>query len=289
MIQMRAVLLSFFTLFILSANAQYWIGPKLGYHYSTHDYQDINYEKDYKIKDNHNFEVGVVVTYTASEKYAVHGELFFEKIGNRVKNKDEENFFVSSESSFNYLVFPILLRVSMGHNPVHWYLNGGPKISYWVGGEGVFQYGDDNSFNLDGIEKVDYKVAFTKSDAQGIDNGVYFINEANRVQYSLTVGGGFYLDLANGARAMFDFRYNWGHSNMGFNVDLESNDGRIILVGNEGNIPESGYRENYEYTHNTISLSVAYMFEYNTDFKRKGSSTSSESKATKKSTKKKRG
>ncbi len=286
--KMRFVLLALLVLVVFSSEAQYWIGPKVGYHYTIHDYQNPNYTKDYKVSKDHNFEAGVVVTYTASDKYAVHGELYFEKIGNRVKNREEGNFFVNSKSSFNYLSFPILLRVSMGHQPVHWYLNGGPKLSFWVSGNGLLQYSDDGSLNIDGTERVDYKIGFSKSEAEGSENGVYFVNEANRIQYSLTAGGGFYLDLANGARAMFDFRFNWGHSNMGFNYDLQDNDGRTIFEGNEGNIPESGYQENYEYTHNTISFSIAYMFEYNTEFKRKGSSTSSESKATKKSTKKKK-
>jgi len=288
MIYMRFVLLAFFTVFFLSSEAQYWIGPKVGYHYTIHDYQDPNYEEDYKISKDHNFEAGIVVTYTASEKYAVHGELYFEKIGNRVRNKTEDNFFVDSRSSFNYLSFPILLRVSMGHQPVHWYLNAGPKVSYWMGGSGIFEYGNDESININGIDKVDYKVSFQRADAQGIDNGVYFVSEANRIQYSLTAGGGFYLDLANGARLMVDFRYNWGHSNMAFNFDATNDDDRFVRTGIGSDVPEGAYQENYEYTNNTMSFSLAYMFEYNTDFKRKGSSTSDESKKTKKDAKKKK-
>ena len=75
---------------------------------------------------------------------------------------------------------------------------------------------------------------------------------------------------------------------MGFNVSTQNTDGRTILVGNNSNIPEGGYQENYEYTHNTLSVSLAYMFEYNTQLKRKGGSTSSASKKTKKSAKAKK-
>ena len=286
MINIRFLLSVFFVGIILSANAQYWFGPKVGYHYTFHDYQDSDYKQNYKVSKDHNFELGVVATYTASEKYAVHGELYYERIGNRVSNRESDKFFVNSQSSFNYISLPILLRVSMGHLSVHWYLNGGPKLSLWTGGSGTFEYADDGTARSNGIEKIDYTVVFRRSDAQGINNGQYFVNEFNRIQYSLTVGGGFYLDLANGARVMFDFRYNWGHSNIGFNDDIEIADGRTIQEGSD--FPQNGYQENYEYTHNTLSFSVAYLFEYSADLKRKGGSTSSVSKEYKKKAKKKR-
>lgn len=268
----------------VSLNAQYWIGPKVGYHYTIHDYQDDLYLDNYKSEDNHNFEAGLVVTYTASDRYAVHGELFWEQIGNKVVN--ESGFTVVSTSQFNYLSAPILLRVSMGHTPVHWYLNAGPKVSLWLNGKGNIKYADDEAGGLDGIVDVDYKIVYSSGKAQGTEKFAY-VDRANRIQYALTAGGGFYLDLANGARMMFDARYNWGHSNMGFNTDV--NDARgALLVGSQIDIPRSGYQENYEYTHNTLSFSIAYMFEYNTQLKRKGGSTSKDSKNTKKSAKAKK-
>ena len=287
---MRSILTVLFIFIAQAILAQYWIGPKVGYHYTIHDYQETGYRKKAKTSNDHNFEAGLVVTYTASDRYSVHGELYYEQIGKRTRNK-EGNFFVDHKTNYRYLSFPILLRVSMGHQPVHWYLNAGPKLSYWLGGSGkitndeIIEF-EEEVLGSDGY--YDYKVVFSRADAEGTDNGFYYVPDANRLQYSLTVGGGFYLDLANGARLMVDGRFNWGHSNMGFNDDNEVSDGRTIYFGNEGNIPESGYLENYEYTHNTISFSLAYMFEYNTSLKRKGSSTSSESKATKKSAKQKK-
>jgi len=287
---MRILHLFAFLALVLTVDAQYWIGPKVGYHYTLHDYQDEEYEDMYRISKDHNYEVGMVLTYTASDRYAVHTELYYERVGNRVQNKGE-NFYVDSKSTNAYLSTPLLLRVSMGRSPVHWYVNGGPKISLWLGGKGELANSDFDEFELNKLNKdgyFEYKMAFDRSKAEGLDNGVYYVNEANRFQYSLTIGGGFYLDLANGARLMFDARYNWGHSNMGFNVDPQEPGRGTILVGNSTNIPTSGYQENYEFSNNTMSFSIAYMFEYNTELKRKGSSTSAESQKTKKSVKKKR-
>ncbi len=278
-----ALIMGCMTLITLYSTAQYWIGPKFGYHYTIHDYQDDNYLDDYRSLNNHNFEAGVVVTYTASERYAVHGELYYEQIGNRIKNRS--NFEVDSETRNNYLSFPILLRVSMGKSPVHWYVNGGPKVSFWMSGRGNLAYADDEG-GPDGFTRHEYKVVWRRSKAGEGGDPPYHVYEANRLQYALTAGGGFYLDLANGARVMVDFRYNWGHSNMGFNRDYNEPEGTLTI--NPPNIPLSGYQENYEYTHNTVSVSIAYMFEYNTQLKRKGGSTSGESKKTKKSAKSKK-
>ena len=283
---MRVVFAVHFLLIASLVNAQYWFGPKVGLHYSGHDYQDEEYETLYKFSKDLNYELGVVVTYSASDKYAVHGELYFERQGNRVRNKSP--YLVDSQNDFNFISAPILWRVTMGHAPVHWYVNGGPKISLWLGGKGHFAHSYDEAIDGSGVRSVDYKIVFNRSKANGFDDGTFFVNEANRIQYALTVGGGFYLDLANGARMMFDARYNWGHSNMGFNLDPIIPNDKTILVGAGTDIPERGYQENYEYSHNTLSFSMAYMFEYNINFKRKGSSTSSESKKTKKSAQKKK-
>jgi hypothetical protein len=287
---MRIIHLFAFLALAFSAEAQYWLGPKVGYHYTLHDYQDEAYEGMYAISKDHNYEIGMALTYTASERYSVHTELYYERIGNRVQNK-EGDFFVDSKSTNAYLSTPLLLRVSMGHSPVHWYVNGGPKLSLWLGGKGEFANGIFDEFEAGKLNNqgyFEYKMAFDRSKAEGINNGVYYINEANRIQYSLTVGGGFYLDLANGARLMFDARYNWGHSNMGFNVDPQAPGQATMLVGNSTNIPSGGYQENYEFSNNTMSFSIGYMFEYNTELKRKGSSTNSDAQRTKKATQKKK-
>jgi hypothetical protein len=272
-----------------AAKGQYWIGPKVGYHYTIHNYQDEDYTDIYDISNTHSYEAGIAVTYEASDRYAVHGELFFEKQKNRVRSK--EGFQVDSESTFNYLSFPILLRVSMGRSPVHWYLNGGPKLSYWLSGSGRIateEFDETAPELLDSDGFLEYDLAFKGRNADGLSNQTFFVNDANRIQYSLTAGGGFYLDLANGARMMFDFRYNWGHSNMGFNLEPPRTSGQYLSFGSEIDLPDNGYSENYEFSMSSISFSIAYMFEYNTELKRKGSSTSSQSRNNKKSTRKKR-
>ena len=53
------------------------------------------------------------------------------------------------------------------------------------------------------------------------------------------------------------------------------------------NFDNESYRENFEYYHNIATIGIAYLWGYNADLKRKGNSTSKESKKENKKRKKK--
>ncbi len=266
----------------LAVFGQYWIGPKFGYHYVIHDYQDESYENQYDIGNTFGWEAGLAVTYEASERYSVHGELYYDKIGKDITNSQSTNYAIESTANYHFISAPILLRVTLGHSPVHYYINGGPKLSYWLGGNGtIFADGGQEE------PRFDYNLAFRTSDVD-LNDRTYLVEAPNRLQYALTAGAGFYLDLRTGARLMVDFRYMWGHSNMGFTSEAPDFDSRTLVFGNPADIPESGYQENYEYTQNMLTVAVAYQFEYNAQLKRKGGSTSKEAKKTKQAARKKK-
>jgi len=62
-------------------------------------------------------------------------------------------------------------------------------------------------------------------------------------------------------RIMLDLRYSFGHSNMAFNRGSDL--GQLFA-----------YDENLEYTHQMMMVSVAYLFGYDIQAKKKGKSTS---------------
>ena len=75
-----------------------------------------------------------------------------------------------------------------------------------------------------------------------------FVEQANRLQFGLTAGAGAFFDLSSGARLMVDFRYTFGHSNLGFDTFADSFD-----------FPEDDYVESFEYTMN-YNLSFGGLF-----------------------------
>ena len=77
-----------------------------------------------------------MMIYQASEKYAVMAELIYERINRKVTEKEGSDIEVYSKSVYNYLSVPFSLRWDFGREPTYYYISGGPKISYWLGGTG---------------------------------------------------------------------------------------------------------------------------------------------------------
>ncbi|MFY0608261.1 MAG: PorT family protein [Cyclobacteriaceae bacterium] len=263
---LKNVILIVFSLFAISANAQYWFGPKVGLHRNDFIYQESNYKSDsFDVKSNYNGQYGVVLVYQATEKYAVHGELYYERLNKKVTNKDGSDIPVYSKTNFNYLSLPFSLRWNFGREPTHFYIAGGPKLSLWLGGSGEIlldEFSEDKT--VEG--PLDYKMRFT-SNRSDRGNNYRTIAEANILQYGLQVSSGVYFDVVSGGRVLLDVRYSFGHSNMGFN--------------NNPDFSFDEYTEDWEFRNYTLSVSLAYLFEYNVALQRKGASTNKISKKSK--------
>ena len=274
---MKLIFSTVFTLLLTISYGQYWFGPKVGFSYIDHVYQESTYESDsFDVSPNVNFQAGVAFNYTATDMYSVYAELTYERIGKRVKDIGTEGELVNSEMTNHFLSAPVMLRVTLGKVPFHYYVNGGPRLSYWMGGKGSL-FLDEFKENPPVMDDdgnplpVEYKITFNSDKALDGDRGTALVSKPNRFQFGLTVGGGMYFDLANGTRLQLDLRYTWVHSNMGTNNGED-----------DVNFSGAAYRENFEYYHNIATVGIAYLFNYDSNLKRKGKSTSKESNKKKK-------
>ncbi|WP_462249985.1 outer membrane beta-barrel protein [Ekhidna sp.] len=269
------VLLSVLLVVIFStiSYGQYWFGPKVGFNYIQHNYQDVSYRDTFNIKNDLNFHVGGAFSYSATDKYSVYIELLYERIGKSVRDIASDGANVRTSMTNHFISMPAMLRITLGKVPFHYYVNGGPRVSYWLAGKGT-QFLEEFVEQLPDPEMVEdafreYKVVFKRSKVDGDDTAL--IQNPNRVQFGLTVGGGIYFDLQGGGRLLIDARYTWVHSNMGENSSSDNI-----------NFNFTTYSENFEYSHNITSIGVAYMFGYNSELKRKGKSSNKESNKKKK-------
>ncbi|MEQ8336947.1 MAG: outer membrane beta-barrel protein [Cyclobacteriaceae bacterium] len=251
-----------FCVFLLTGTlsyAQYWFGPKIGGHRIDHVYQDNEYKQDtVRVIPNHNFQGGFVFHYSSDDRYSFRTEIVYERIGIVVKNRDVTP--IHSRMTNHFISLPLQLRMSFNQGSTHYYINGGPKISYWVSGNG---YIDLDEFLDDSIDPINYNIVFKES--KKVRENQLALPGANRFQYALTVGAGSYVDLAVGGRLEIDFRYSFGHSNMGFNRNPD--------------VTFSEYYDNLTYRNFMLSVSVAYLMEYNAQLKRKGASTNTQGKS----------
>lgn len=261
---------------------QYWFGPKIGVSYIDHVYQDKTYERDsFNVDKNVNMQFGVALSYSATDMYSVYGELVYERIGKTLRDKGSDGESVYSNMTNHFISAPIMLRVTLGKVPFHYFVNGGPRLSYWVGGKGVHDLESFDEFPPVADEEgnalpVEYTIKFKSSNASPDDFRTAHVSKPNRFQFGLTLGGGVYFDLASGSRLMVDFRYTWVHSNMATNSSEDTN----LIRGSSRDL--DFYRENLEYYHNIGTIGIAYLFGYNSELKRKGKSTSKESNKKKK-------
>ncbi|MEM6641645.1 MAG: outer membrane beta-barrel protein [Bacteroidota bacterium] len=268
-----AVFLSF------SLKSQYYIGPKIGGSLIDHVYEDSNYETDttFNVPVNLNWQAGVAVSYSAGGMYSVYGELMYERIAKTVRDSFTKGDLLQAEMTNHFISAPIMLRMTFGQLPFHYYVNGGPRLSYWLGGSGSkLVPGSDEFLEEEFLDEdgnplpLDYKVTFNSSKAQETEfiDKKAFVARPNRLQFGLTAGGGVILDVFDHNRLQIDFRYTWVHSSMARNSPDDDE-----FFAYEDSADEGAERENFEYYHNIASISIAYMWGYDSNLRRKGKST----------------
>ncbi|MGB3467967.1 MAG: outer membrane beta-barrel protein [Cyclobacteriaceae bacterium] len=260
---MKYILTIAFVLLGEIAFAQFWFGGKVGAHRTSFNYQNpetvfliggrelVQNELYNPVNANYNYEFGATVTYTATTKYQVHTEILFERINKTVRSR-ENAYLIDNSFRYSYISVPLLLRVTTQGEPVHYYFNLGPKLSYLARATGTLFIDD---FVENSILPRDVRLVYNAEDGGNTESVV--LERPNRLQYSLVLGGGALLDLKTGGRLMIDFRYSWGHSNLGSNTDSRLLD----------------FAENVEFNNQMISFSVGYVIPYNPAELLKGSST----------------
>jgi len=234
----------FFVLFFLIcsfSHAQVEVGLRVGANESRSVFDNEVYKKFNKSKYKAGYLVGIVAVFEnpKKEKYALQTEIYFSKMARRIKSSG--NDFTENTAFFNYLHLPILFRVRFQYEYFDWYLILGPQISYWLGGEGVYDVYDPN-YNL--VNSYDYKINF---DEPVEEFGYMNVSDFNKIQLGLSIGGGLLFELNDADRIAVDLRYYFGHTYLGVN------DG--------GYIPFTGLTDNYESTNQSLELSVIYTFD----------------------------
>ena len=263
---MRFTIIFFFGMLIAGqASAQFWFGPKFGMQFSKNAYQDKDYSKDYDIAESLTWHAGFAMQYTTETKFAVHTELIYLQLKNKITNLPADPELLS-ESTHSIISAPLLGRYTLFYNgSFSTNIMAGPRLSYWIGGSGnLFS---QEGFDADGLEGGPYDVGFSPSPG-GIGDGILSVSKPNRLQYGLDIGIGSVMDLASGQRVSFELRYSKGHSHM--------------ALGQEKLLEGASYTENYRYANNQLLASIGFLFGYNPADKRKGSSTNKLSNKNKK-------
>lgn len=246
------------------AESQILTGPKIGFSYTTMHFDARQYTKDYDIIWRPGFTGGWVFNYSVSNStvWSFHGELFYSTKGRTIQKRGID--YVKNKSTFHNIDMPAMFRGTFNMGSLRWYVNAGPALSYWLGGNGQIA-----SAELDEgrVGVVNYRYDFTKYDAPRpeerdypIANGIIEVPNANRLQVGLNFGFGFEFPVLESQIVQLDFRYNMGHTNIG-----EKEDNYFGLFD---------YEEDFEGSNRNVEVSLAFLLDYDTQLRKKGRSTS---------------
>lgn len=233
-----------FTFFILalitiSGFAQTFVGIKAGANATLAKFESDVYEKFYDVNFKPGFTAGGVFLIENKEKYGLYAEFLYSMKGKSVDS--HANNYVSNVAKYHYLDFPILFRMKFNQPKYDWFLQLGPELSYWLGGKGTMRVYDPNR---DQITDYDYTLNF----GEPINSSDYMnVQDANRLQVGLALGGGMVWKLENGNYVSLDIRYTFGHTYLG---EFES-----------GIIPNIGREDNFEHTNQVASISAVYYVD----------------------------
>ena len=229
-------------LFALSTFAQeIRVGPTIGAQLSRPYYDNRDYSKVYVPGYGLSFQAGGVLQIKASDYFALHTELLYRQVSKRTKGTDN---YTISRDTYNYLSAPILLRGSIPVGQWEVYLNGGPSISYWLGGHSYLRHSELIEME---VYELDHRIAFRETPTEDLFNEPLYVNNANRIQLGLELGSGVMVPL-NGRYLMVDLRYRWGHTNM---AKPDSEYTTLIF-----------YDDDLSFATHSWAVSLAYLIEF---------------------------
>jgi hypothetical protein len=213
------------------------IGPKVGItaNQAVHDLP--SYNEEFKSLPTLAYKGGVVTNLQVSDLFSLHSEILYSQRNKSVKSKIVGDY----QKEYNrFLSVPLLCRFSYRAGYNEFYVNAGPQVSYWLGGNGKVMTAEVLE---NGEEEMHYIIGFSNSE---VDNFME-ISDPNRLQLGLDVGLGAVLPMGPNF-LMLDIRYSWGHTNM--------------AKSNTSYLPISFYNDNIRYTHQVLSLSAAYLLDF---------------------------
>lgn len=254
-------------------SGQFWVGTAVGGQLTRHVYKDVERHNFFSSTNDLNFHAGLVFEYQTDGVFGVHVEVDYLQMRTDVESRsyaktdfDKLDPLPEVKTSIrnSFITLPLLAKASFGQGPLKFFLLGGPRLSYWLGGRGSFSGEALDEFESDEVTSQNFKVAFGElSDFTGSSERLQVVERANRLQYSIDLGLGTMFDITDEQRVMVQFRYSFGHSNMAFNEGS----------GFSG-VTVDDYVEDQEYKNPQMVLSLAYVIGYNPELQRKGKSSS---------------
>ena len=229
------------------------IGAKAGPLISWGSFGDKDDKAEYSHKIKPGFYAAGLVFFPLKNKYSFQSEFGFSQRGRKITfNEDswENNavYYFADASMMLRRSFPLNLGPNI---PSQWFVNVGPRVSYWISGKGKVNAG--GSYN--------YTVVFTEMPqyVSEPDFDKMYMRDINRWLFGIDVGVGFNAPLKQNRKLSTELRFTSGHTFLGAKTSATN---RTL-----------GFSDNLRANEKILTLTVAYVIDVNVQQSRKGKST----------------
>jgi hypothetical protein len=187
---------------------QFSLGVKAGPLALKSVYGDKDYGETIDDEIKYGFYAAGIISFPLKKNYSCVIEGGYSRKGRNVKFGEGNN---QNQATYRFVDAALLLRKSfkfyLGKDvPADWFVNVGPHISYWLGGEGTVGPvgGAGNAYTIKFTDDVDLG-----------DFNTMFMTDANRWLFGLDIGVGMEAPITKTQRVMAELRFTWGHTYYG--------------------------------------------------------------------------
>ncbi len=218
-------------------------------------------KSNFATKVKAGYSVGGFISFPVRKSVAFLAEGGYSKKGRKIKFNDNS---WTNATTYNMIDLSMCLRKSFSFHlkenlPVDWFFNVGPEINYIMSAHG--------NIKVEG-PGYDYSIRFSNDSIQDFHYMNYM--HANRWLFGLGLGVGLKLPITSKQHVTVEFRYISGHTYLG-----KKGTGLVTTNSNQGYsyINILGYDDTLKTNIKTMSLTIAYVFDFDIQKGRMGKST----------------
>ncbi len=211
--------------------------------------------KDFSQQNKFGYLGAALIIFPLKNRYSFETEVGFSQRGRKILSNNETwtnsgTYYYGDVSMLLRKSFPFKLRKNI---PSMWFVNVGPNISYWLGGHG--KIGTNQYQRYD----IVFEPMPETPPGTGPDFDKMYFTDVNRWLFGINIGVGFVSPLRRSQKVLTELRFMSGHT---FYGGVNSASWRTL-----------GFTDNLRSNEKVLSLTVAYVFDFNLKEGKKGKST----------------
>jgi hypothetical protein len=209
--------------------------------------------EDFSQKNKYGFMAAGLIIFPLKSNYSFETEVGFSQRGRKILSQGDTwtnsaTYYFLDASMLLRRTFPLRIRKNV---PMLWFANLGPNISYWLGGHG--------KIGVTQLQSYDIVFGPMPVEPSEPDFDKMYLTNVNRWLFGVNIGVGFIAPLKKSRKLLTELRFTSGHT---FYGKTTSASWRTL-----------GFTDNLRANEKFLSLSVAYISDFNLREAKKGKST----------------